>query len=131
MLENKQPNLPSAENDDLSAWVMEKVDAWVEYREQQYDSKWKEYYRLWRGIWNAQDKNRESERSRLVSPALSQAIEVTVSEIEEAVFSKRRWIDIDPKITRQPTQQQIDIVEQLLEEYELNGVPEACSETFL
>jgi hypothetical protein len=55
---------------------------------------WGEYWRMWRGKWSIQEINRLSERSKLIMPALSQAIEQTVSEIEEAVFSKAEWFDV-------------------------------------
>ena len=67
-------------NGDLVSWVMERVGAWEDYRETNYRSLWGEYYRLWRGKWDKKDKNRDSERSRIISPALSQAIEATVDD---------------------------------------------------
>jgi hypothetical protein len=49
---------------------------------------------MWRGKWTVQEINRLSERSKLIAPALAQAIEQTVSEIEEAVFSREEWFDV-------------------------------------
>jgi hypothetical protein len=37
---------------------------------------------------------RASERSRLISPALQQAVESSVAEVEEATFGRGKWFDI-------------------------------------
>jgi len=70
----------------LVTWVQGHLDDWRDSRDSNYLEQWKEYERLWRGEWAAQDKLRESERSRIVSPALQEAIENHASEIEEGVF---------------------------------------------
>ena len=70
----------------LVSWIQGHLDDWRDNRDTNYLESWKEYERLWRGEWAAQDKLRESERSRLVSPALQEAIENHASEIEEGVF---------------------------------------------
>jgi hypothetical protein len=78
----------------LVAWVTAHTSAWRDHRRSNYDSKWDEYERQWRGIWSAQDKNRVSERSKIVSPALSEAVENGISEIEEAVFGRGDFFDL-------------------------------------
>ena len=60
----------SSPSDTLETWVMSKVDQWAEHYESNYRSKHDEYYRLFRGIWDAGDKTRGTERSRIVSPAI-------------------------------------------------------------
>ena len=72
----------------LVDWVNEYIDEWREHRDSNYLEDWKEYERLWRGIWAAEDNTRSSERSRVTSPALQQAIENHTAEIEEAVFGQ-------------------------------------------
>ena len=62
--------------------------------EANYAQKFDEYYRLWRGIWAQEDVTRESERSRIISPALQQAVESSVAEIEEATFGRGKFFDI-------------------------------------
>jgi hypothetical protein len=37
---------------------------------------------------------RQSERSRIISPALQQAVESSVAELEEATFGRGKWFDI-------------------------------------
>ena len=62
--------------------------------EANYASTHEEYYRLWRGKWAEQDKMRQSERSRIIAPALQQAVESSVAEIETASFSQSFMFDI-------------------------------------
>ena len=76
----------------LVDWVIENVTEWRDHRDSNYIEDWKEYERLWRGEWAAQDKLRDSERSRITSPALQQAIENHTSEIEEAVFGQGDYL---------------------------------------
>ena len=75
-------------------WVMAKCETWRDHYEANYAQKFDEYYRLWRGIWNAGDMERKSERSRIISPALQQAVESSVAEIEEATFGRGRFFDV-------------------------------------
>ncbi len=70
----------------LVDWVMEYVEEWRSHRDDNYLTEWKEFERLWRGEWAAEDRLRDSERSRITSPALQQAIENHTADIEEAVF---------------------------------------------
>lgn len=78
----------------LCGWVWTKVNIWEDVRNRGYQQLWGEYWRMWRGKWSVQEINRLSERSKLIAPALAQAIEQTVSEIEEAIFSKEEWFDV-------------------------------------
>lgn len=78
----------------LISWILSKIQPWEDYRDNNFKDDWDEYYRLWRGKWSSQDKTRNSERSKLISPALQQSIEVGVAEITEAVFGKGQWFDI-------------------------------------
>ena len=70
----------------LVSWIQGHLMDWRDSRDDNYLEKWKEYERLWRGEWDSGDRLRESERSRLVSPVLQEAIENHASEIEEGVF---------------------------------------------
>lgn len=78
----------------LAGWVIEKADKWRDHYVGNHQEKFDEYYRLWRGQWDAADKTRESERSKLISPALQQAVESSVAEVEEATFGRGKWFDI-------------------------------------
>jgi hypothetical protein len=81
--------------EDLASWVISKVDTWREHYKDNYEKYHDEYYRIWRGVWAAEDKTRESERSRLISPATQQAVESSVAELEEATFGRGPWFDIE------------------------------------
>ena len=87
------------ENDlELSAWVVSHTDRWRDYRDQNYLDKWLEYERLFRGQWAPEDRTRDSERSRIISPATQQAIETRHAEIMEAIFGQGEWFDIEDDI---------------------------------
>jgi len=100
------------------SWVNARVQPWEEWRDTNYEENWDEYYRLWRGIWADKDKSRKSERSKLITPALQQAIEATVAELEEATFGKGKWFDVqdDVKDVEQGQQKDIKPFRDLLQE---------------
>jgi len=80
---------------DLVSWIVETVGPWRDYRNNLPEVKrWAEYYRMWRGYWDETSKSRASERSRLIAPALAQAIETSVAEAEEALLSREVWFDV-------------------------------------
>ena len=78
----------------LESWVINKCDQWRDHYQTNYAETHDEYYRLWRGIWDKSDSMRESERSRIISPATQQAVESSVAEIEEATFGRGKFFDI-------------------------------------
>lgn len=77
--------------ESLSDWVINKCNTWRDHYEANYSQKHDEYYRLWRGIWDGADVTRASERSKIISPALQQAVESSVAEVEEATFGRGTW----------------------------------------
>jgi len=115
----------------LASWVVQKVQDWEQYRDQNYKERWIEYYRLWRGLWTHEDKTRDSERSRLISPALQQAVEAAVAEQEEATFGKEAWFDISDDILDGEKEDMARVRESLLEDFDKYGIPEAVSEIYL
>ena len=116
---------------DLVSYVMAYVDDWADYRNVNYRKDWQYYYRMWRGIWKSEDKERDSERSKLISPALQQAIEVQVSEMEEATFNKKNWFDISDDIQDQDKSEMENLRDQLLQDMELARVPASITEVYL
>ena len=78
----------------LEDWVDTKCGDWRDHFEANYSTKFDEYYRLWRGIWSSEDQTRQSERSKIISPALQQAVESSVAELEEATFGRGKFFDI-------------------------------------
>jgi hypothetical protein len=81
--------------DSIEGWVMNKCDQWRDHYESNYSDQHEEYYRLWRGIWAGEDSLRQSERSKLISPALQQAVESSVAEVEEATFGRGKFFEIE------------------------------------
>jgi len=94
MEEFNEENKPLMIEEHLEDWVMHKCNSWRDHFESNYSEKFDEYYRLWRGIWAQEDATRGSERSKIISPALQQAVESSVAEIEEATFGRGRFFDI-------------------------------------
>ena len=85
----------------LVAFVMDRCNDWRNYRDENYMDRWDEYERLWRGLYADEDKTRDSERSRLISPALQQAVDNKQADLEEAVFAKGVFFDISDDISDQ------------------------------
>jgi hypothetical protein len=90
---------PSESDKELTAFVVNHCDRWRDSRDENYLEDWKEYERIFRGVWASEDKTRESERSRLISPASQQAVETRHAEIMEAVFGNGEFFDIKDDIT--------------------------------
>ena len=78
----------------LKGYVISLTQEWLDYVDANHFSQWDEFYRIWRGIWAAEDKTRTLERSRIVTPASQQAVESAVCEIEEATFGQGFYFDI-------------------------------------
>ena len=115
----------------LAGWLTTRLDQWRNHRDTNYLSKWDEYYRLWRGIWSTEDQVRKSEKSRLISPALQQAVESSVAEIEEATFGRGKWFDIkDDHLDKD--KKDAELIRNLLQEdLEMSGAKDALCEVFL
>jgi len=77
----------------LISWVLGRTTQWKSHRQANYDVNWDRYERAWRAIYATSDKKRQSERSSLITPALSEAVENSVSEVEEAVFGRGSFFD--------------------------------------
>jgi hypothetical protein len=82
----------------LEDWVTTQCQDWRDYYEANYEYRFEEYYRLWRGQWDPNDSERSSERSRIISPALQQAVESNVAELEEATFGRGKWFDVSDNV---------------------------------
>jgi hypothetical protein len=82
----------------LGSWIMGHADKWRDYRDTNFMDSWQEYERIFRGQWAAEDKTRDSERSRLISPATQQAVETRHAEIMEAIVGQGEFFDISDDI---------------------------------
>jgi hypothetical protein len=109
---------------ELLSFVVEHCNRWRDYRDANYMDDWNEYERIFRGIWAAEDKSRESERSRIVTPATQQAVETRHAEIMEAIFGQGDFFDITDDI-RDMNGQSIDvgvIKAQLMEDFKKDKI---------
>jgi hypothetical protein len=98
MNESTQWEEPSEADKELSAFVVQHCDRWRDSRDENYLEDWKEYERIFRGVWASEDRTRDSERSRLISPATQQAVETRHAEIMEAIFGNGEFFDIKDDI---------------------------------
>jgi len=96
--EGVQWEQPSDADRELTAFVVQHCDRWRDNRDQNYLEDWLEYERIFRGVWASEDRTRDSERSRLISPATQQAVETRHAEIMEAVFGNGEFFDIKDDI---------------------------------
>ena len=115
----------------LEDWVMDKANNWRDHYESNYKEQFEEYYRLWRGIWDGSDSMRSSERSKIISPALQQAVESSVAEVEEATFGRGKWFDL--KDNKGDTEaQDVQLLRTLMtEDFEYCKIRKAVAECIL
>lgn len=97
-LSNSQYEEPTEAEKELTSWVVDHTTRWRDHRDANYMDKWLEYERIFRGQWDVNDKTRESERSRIISPATQQAVETRHAEIIEAIFGQGEFFDIEDDI---------------------------------
>ena len=117
--------------ESLEGWVMEKCQEWRDHFDSNYSETFDEYYRLWRGQWASGDSTRESERSKIVSPALQQAVESSVAELEEATFGRGKWFDIKDDMMDQDNTDVAMLREHLYADFKRNRVRKGVAECIL
>jgi hypothetical protein len=97
-MEESQFDQPSDSDKEIVSFVVDHCDRWRDWRDTNYMTLWERYERLFRGEWAAEDKTRESERSRIVTPATQQAVETRHAEIMEAIFGQGEFFDISDDV---------------------------------
>ena len=115
----------------LEDWVIDKCDDWRDHFEANYSQKFDEYYRLWRGQWSAQDRTRDTERSKIISPALQQAVESSVAELEEATFGRGKWFDIEDDVYDQDNRDIALLRNALEQDFKKNKVRKGVAECLI
>jgi hypothetical protein len=105
-MSNFQEDPVSESDKELVAFIIDHCDRWKEHRDNNYQAKWDEYERLYYGVWSDEDKTRDSERSRLVSPAIRQAVENKTSEIIEATTGRGEFFELEDDAA---DQQEMDV----------------------
>jgi hypothetical protein len=99
--EQTEYHQPTENEKELTAFVVDHCDKWREHRDQNYADEWDKYERMFRGIWAGSDKQRDSERSKVISPATQQAIETRHAEVMEAIFGQGEYFDIKDDLNDQ------------------------------
>tara|TARA_R100000808_G_scaffold6245_2_gene18689 strand:- start:970 stop:2964 length:1995 start_codon:yes stop_codon:yes gene_type:complete len=115
----------------VESWVMEKCNHWRDHFSNNYEEKFDEYNRLWRGHFSEEDKTRNSERSKIISPALQQAVESAVAEIEEATFGRGTFFDIRDDLLDEQPEDVIFLRNQLHKDFKKTKVRKSVAECLL
>lgn len=115
----------------LADWVMGKCQEWRDHYEANYSQKHEEYYRLFRNQWSAEDSERNSERSKLIAPALAQAVESNVAEVEEATFGRGKIFDVRDDISDQQTADMVFLRKKLHEDFHHARVRSSVAEVLI
>ena len=129
-VENLSPDVLMIQ-ENLEDWVISLCENWRNNYESNYQHKFDEYYRLWRGIWDPNDTERASERSRIISPALQQAVESSVAELEEATFGRGKWFDISDDLGDKDNQDVMFLRQKLTEDFEKTKIRKAVAECLI
>ena len=117
--------------ESLEDWVMNKCEDWRDNYTSNYEERFEEYYRLWRAIWDPSDKQRDSERSKIINPALQQAVESSVAELEEASFGRGSWFTVSDNVGDKDSQDVQLLRNKLTEDFENTRVRQATGECLL
>ena len=80
---------------ELVSFVVDHCDKWRDWRDTNYETKWDEYERIYYGVWSAEDRTRDSERSKIISPATRQAVDNRVAETMEGFAGTGKLFEID------------------------------------
>ncbi len=91
-MEEEAPETQSEK--DLVAFVVDHCDRWRDWRDTNYETKWDEYERIYYGVWSAEDRTRDSERSKIISPATRQAVDNRVAETMEGFAGSGKLFEI-------------------------------------
>ena len=115
----------------LADWVIGKCQEWRDHYEANYSQKHEEYYRLFRNQWSAEDSERTSERSKLIAPALAQAGESNVAEVEEATFGRGKIFDVRDDIADEQTNDMVFLRKKLHEDFHHARVRSSVAEVLV
>jgi hypothetical protein len=117
---------PANGGGSLVSYVMDRVQRWRQFRDGNYEKKWKQYEGIYRGEWTAALQVKKAERSRVITPATTNAVDQAVSEIVEAIFGRGSWFDIDEDgKSDQEIQIAAALQKQLLEDLHNDGIKAA------
>jgi len=115
----------------LADWIMGKCQSWRDHYSSNYEEKHREYMRLFRNQWAKEDSDRDSERSKLIAPALAQAVESNVAEVEEATFGRGKVFDVYDDVADEQTADMILLRKKMHEEFHHARIRSAVGEVLV
>jgi hypothetical protein len=121
---------PTQSDKELTAFVVDHCERWRDWRDTNYLDDYLEYERIFRGEWASEDKTRESERSRIVTPATQQAVETRHAEIMEAIFGQGDFFDIEDDlqdVNKNPIDVEV-LKAQLMEDFKQDKIRKAIDQ---
>jgi hypothetical protein len=107
---------PEGDGNALVSYVMDRVTQWRIFRDGNYKDKWEAYAAIYRGEWNPKLKHKTAERSRIVTPATTNAVDQSVSEMAEAIFGRGKWFSVDEDGKPEQEVQQAEILRDQLQD---------------
>ena len=115
----------------LEDWVVGKCKEWEDHYSSNYASKHSEYMRLYRNQWNPDDQDRASERSKLIAPALAQAVESNVAEVEEATFGRGKLFGLKDNLGDEDSKDVRYLERKLHEDFALARIRSSVAEVLV
>lgn len=138
--EQKEELSPAQKADQgVVAWVVNHVDEWRNHRTSNYDVRWEQYRNLWRGQWQAGaapgtmpvTAGSGTNRSKFIAPAIAQAVDSSVAEIEEASFGRGKPFVLIPRDGATDKEDVAALEPKLQEDLESVDARRACSEAVI
>lgn len=129
-MDQNQFDQPTESDKELTAFVVDHCERWRDWRDTNYLDKYLEFERIFRGEWASEDKTRESERSRIVTPATQQAVETRHAEILEAIFGQGDFFDIEDDlqdVNKNPIDVEV-LKAQLMEDFKQDKIRKAIDQ---
>lgn len=131
-IEAPQYHEPTERENDLVTFVIDHTDRWRDFRDQNYRDDWDKYERIFRGKWDQSDKQRQSERSKIISPATQQAVETRHAEVMEAIFGQGEYFDIKDDVNDQNGRVDIEkMKKQLYEDFAQDKIRKSIDQIVL
>ena len=116
---NRKTITPS---DSLVSWVVPLVREWRNVRDNAYKKRWDDWYNTLRGKWTAETKTKKRERSMLISPLSSMAVDLTVADIVEGVLGREQIIDLVDNVEDDQKEDMEKSRKQLIEDLYKDGI---------
>jgi hypothetical protein len=123
--------IQGGERGKIVSEVMGDVGPWRALRDGDFEALWDEYYAKWRGFWFPEHRSYKSERSKLISPLTSMAIDLTAAEIIEAVMGRENFIDLPDNVADEEKADMDLVRKQLVEDLRNSNFSDEFAATIL